>query len=129
MVNESQKTQKLREVEDVARGWGKLLAELAFPNGVGLDVDLWTMEEVAVTAARALVRGTVEAMTGTQAQALASEVPCPGCGQPCRLDHRSRSIQLRGGTADLNEPLAHCSTCRRDFFPSATGAEDRRAWL
>ncbi|HEY1600401.1 MAG TPA: hypothetical protein VGG64_12410 [Pirellulales bacterium] len=124
MMDESQRRQKLREIEEVARGWGKLLAQLAFPNGVGLDVDLWMIEEVAVTASKALVRGAVEDMTGTQAGALEGEAPCPECGRRCRLDHRPRSIQVRGGTADLDEPVAHCSTCRRDFFPSASGAED-----
>ena len=129
MVNESQKSQKLREMEEIAQGWGGLLAELAFPNGVGLDVDLGTMEEFAVTASKALVRGAVQTMTTTQAEALASEAPCPECGRLCRLDHRSRPIQVRGGSADLDEPVAHCSTCRRDFFPSASRAEDRCAPL
>jgi len=127
MTSGPQKAQQLREIEEVAQGWGKLLAEQMFPKGVGLEVDLWTMEEVATTATRALVRGAVESMTASQAQALDTDHPCPECGQRCRLDHRPRSIQVRGGTADLNEPVAHCSTCRRDFFPSASAAEDRCA--
>lgn len=123
MVNESDTTRKLREIEEIARGWGKLLAEQAFPDGVGLDVDLWSMEEVAVAASKALVGGAIETMTATQAEALAGEANCPECGRACRLDHRPRSIQVRGGSAELNEPAAHCSTCRRDFFPSAARAE------
>ncbi len=127
MTSDPQKAHHLREVEELAQGWGRLLAESVFPNGVGLDVDLWTMEEVAATATRALVRGAVEAMTAAQADALGPDHPCPECGRRCRLDHRARSIQVRGGVADLEEPVAYCSTCRRDFFPSASGAEDRRA--
>lgn len=129
MVNESETTRKLREIEELAKGWGKLLAEQAFPGGVGLDVDLWSMEEVAVAASRALVSGAIETMTAAQAEALESEVACPECGRSCRLDHRPRSIQVRGGPAKLNEPVAHCSACRRDFFPSAAGAEARCARL
>ena len=43
------------EIEELARGWGKLLAREAFPVGVGLDVCLFLIEEVAVTAAKSLV--------------------------------------------------------------------------
>ncbi len=124
MAGEARSDRQRREVAELAKGWGKLLAREVFPDGVGLDVDLFTMEEIAVTAARSLVRGAVETMTGDQNEALASEHPCPGCGKSCHLDHRVRTVQVRGGTADLVEPVAHCSTCRRDFFPSAWGTED-----
>ena len=123
MADGSDAKRKLREIEQLAKGWGKLLAEQAFPSGVGLDVDLWEMEEVAVCAARALVGGAIETMTAAQAEALAGEANCPECGRACKLDHRPRSIQVRGGRAALDEPAAHCSTCRRDFFPSAARAE------
>lgn len=123
MANGSDAKRKLREIEQLAKGWGKLLAEQAFPSGVGLDVDLWEMEEVAVSAARALVGGAIETMTAAQAEALAGEANCPECGRSCELDHRPRTIQVRGGSAALDEPSAHCSTCRRDFFPSAARAE------
>lgn len=123
MIKDSDAERKLREIEALAKGWGKLLAEQAFPGGVGLDVDLWQMEEVAVRAAKALVRGAIETMTAAQAEALAGEANCPECGRACKLDHRPRSIQVRGGSAELQEPAARCSTCRRDFFPSAACAE------
>jgi hypothetical protein len=129
MAGEQRIERRRREIEELAEGWGKLLAREVFPDGVGLDVDLFTMEEFAVTAAKSLVRGAVETMTGDQAKTVGTEHPCPGCGKRCQLDHRSRTIQVRGGTADLDEPVAHCSTCRRDFFPSAPGAQDRRAFL
>jgi len=123
MVNDSDAERKLREIEDLAKGWGRLLAEQAFPGGVGLDVDLWEMEEIAVRAAKALVGGAIETMTAGQAEALAGEANCPECGRACRLDPRPRPIQVRGGSAELKEPAAHCSTCRRDFFPSAARVE------
>ena len=123
MAEESGTGRKWDEIEEIARGWGKLLATQVFPGGVGLEVDLWMMEEATARAAKALVSGAIETMTAAQAEALEGEADCPACGQSCRLDHRSRPIQVRGGTAQFNEPVAHCSTCRRDFFPSATGAE------
>lgn len=129
MINEQRSERKWRELDELVQGWGKLLAEQAFPDGVGLDVDLFAMEEFAVNAAKALVRGAVQTMTESQAAALGKEHACPGCGKLCELEHRQRPIQVRGGTADLLEPVAHCSTCRRDFFPSASGAQDRRAFV
>jgi len=129
MASEQRLERKRREIAELAEGWGRLLAREAFPDGVGLDVDLMTMENIAATAAKSLIRGAVETMTGDQSAALGTEHPCPGCGQQCQLDHRSRVIQVRGGTANLGEPVAHCSTCRRDFFPSTSSAQDRRAWL
>jgi len=124
MADEKRLERKRGEIEELAEGWGKLLAREAFPNGVGLDVDLFTMEEIAATAAKRLVRGAIETMTDDQAETLGTEHPCPGCGKLCQLDYRSRSIQVRGGPAELNEPVAHCSTCRRDFFPSASSAQN-----
>ena len=129
MAGEQRTEQKRRAIEELAHGWGRLLAREAFPDGVGLDVDLFAMEEIAVTAAKSLVRGAVETMTDDQAETIGAEHPCPGCGQLCQLERRTRPIQVRGGPAQLNEPAAHCSTCRRDFFPSASGAQDRRARL
>lgn len=123
MDDESGTGRKWDAIEEIAKGWGKLLATQAFPDGVGLDVDLWMMEEVTVRAAKALVSGAIETMTAAQAEALEGEVDCPECSRSCRLDHRSRPIQVRGGAAEFNEPVAHCSTCRRDFFPSAASAE------
>ena len=71
----------------------------------------------------------IETMADDQTQTLGSEHICPGCGRACQLECRSRPIQVRGGPAELKEPVAHCPTCRRDFFPSASRAEDRRARL
>jgi hypothetical protein len=127
MGKEAQKEQKLRQIQELACGWGKLLAEQAFPDGVGLDVDLAAMEEYACTAAKALVGGAIETMTCQQASALAEEHPCPACGRRCALEHRRRRIRVRGGECDLAEPVAHCSTCRRDFFPSASPSEVGRS--
>ena len=110
---------KVKEIKEFARGWGKLLAREAFPDGVGLDVTLADMEDIVAAATRALVEGSVETMTDDQAQAFGAEAPCPTCGKLCQLQRKPRPITVRGGTASLEEVVGHCSTCRRDFFPSA----------
>jgi len=115
---------KIEEIREIARGWGRLLAREAYPDGPGLDVSLAEMEEIAATASRGMVEGAVETMAGDQAEQFGEETPCPTCGKLCKLEKRRRRVTVRGGEAALDEPVAHCSTCRRDFFPSATGVED-----
>lgn len=110
---------KLDEIREVAEGWGKLLAREAFPDGPGLDVSLADMEDIAAVATKALVKGSVETMTDQQAVSLGEQAPCPTCGKSCELQRKPRDVIVRGGDASLDEPKAHCSRCRRDFFPSA----------
>ena len=114
---------KRREIEEVARGWGKLLAGEAFPEGPGLDVTLADMEEIAVMASKAVVEGAVQTMTEEQGDAFGQQEPCPTCGRVCELKRKPRPVTVRGGSATLDEPVGHCPTCRRDFFPSASGVE------
>jgi hypothetical protein len=114
---------KRQEIEEIARGWGKLLAGEAFPDGPGLDVTLADMEEIAAMASKAVVEGAVETMTEEQSEVLGQQRPCPICGRVCELKRKPRPVTLRGGTATLDEPVGYCPTCRRDFFPSASGVE------
>lgn len=110
---------KLNEIRQVAEGWGKLLAREAFPDGPGLDVSLADMEDIVTVATRAMVKGSVETMTDQQAVSLGAQAACPTCGKSHELERKPRDVIVRGGDASLDEPKAHCSRCRRDFFPSA----------
>jgi len=124
MASKEARERQLREIQEVAAGWGKIIAREAFPNGPGMDVTLADMEELAAAASRALVQGAVETMTGSQAEQFGQQAPCPACGRICPLTTASRPMVVRGGDATLNEPVGHCPTCRRDFFPAAAGVED-----
>ena len=115
---------KRREIEELARGWGELLASEVYPQGAGLDVSLADMEEMVACATKAIVSGAIEKMTDDQAQTLDQQQSCPACGKMCQVQRKSRRVAVRGGSAELDEPVAHCSTCRRDFFPSAPGFAD-----
>lgn len=44
---------------------------------------------------------------------------CPTCGKPCPVSTEKRVVTGLDGPVKLLEPKAHCSACRRDFFPSA----------
>lgn len=115
---------KRAEIKELACRWGELLAREVYPNGAGLDVSLADMEEMVACATRAIVQGAIGKMTEDQAQLLDEQQPCPTCGKACQVGQKSRTLAVRGGSAELDEPVAHCSKCRRDFFPSACGSQD-----
>jgi len=48
-----------------------------------------------------------------------TDVACPRCGQGCVIEMNKREVKGVSGSIELTEPMAHCSACRRDFFPSA----------
>ena len=127
MTSKEARERKLKEIQEVAEGWGKIIAREAFPDGPGLDVTLADMEEYAAAASRAMVKGAVESMATMQGEKLGEKVPCPICGRVCPLRTKSRPVAVRGGDANLDEPMGHCPTCRRDFFPSASNVEAGRS--
>jgi hypothetical protein len=129
MGSKEARERRLKEIQEIAEGWGKIIAREAFPDGPGLDVTLADMEELALAASRALVKGAVETMTNSQGEQFGEEAPCPSCGKTSPLETVSRPVIVRGGEATLSEPVGHCRTCRRDFFPSAAGAEDGWSWV
>jgi hypothetical protein len=112
------------DLEDLARGWGKIFAAEGFgPQGPDLTVDFAQIEEFAGLGVHALVQGIVREVVWKQALALGDSQPCPSCGADCRVNWRERPMQTRYGEVQLPEPVCHCPRCRRDFFPSAAGAE------
>ncbi len=123
MASKEARERKLKEIQEIAEGWGKMVSREAFPNAPGLDITLAEMEEYAVAASRALVKGAVESMTARQGEQFGEEAPCPTCGRVCPVKRKPRPVAVRGGDATLDEPVGHCPTCRRDFFPSASRIE------
>lgn len=127
MTSKEARERKLKEIREIAEGWGKMIAREALPDGASPAMTLTDMEEYAMAASRALVKGAVEAMTAIQREQLGEEAPCPSCGKMCALQSRSRPMVVRGGEVQLEEPVGHCPTCRRDFFPSASALEAGRS--
>jgi len=118
--------EELQAVQRLAKHWGKIVVKQAFgEQGPGLDVDFAQMEEVAAAAARGLTEGALEAATVQQGRLLGEKQPCPQCGRLCGVGDAQRLLRAKGGVVPLREPKCHCSTCRRDFFPSASGVEAR----
>ena len=52
---------------------------------------------------------------------------CPKCEQNCSVDTTTRNVHSIDGTIELTETVAHCSRCRRSFFPSASSTRLRPA--
>jgi len=119
-------SQEQSELDELAYGWGRIVNRRAFGEaGPGLDLDFDTIESLAVDTAQALIRGTIEEALRRQAQLLGDDQPCPGCGHSCRVEKVPRTLAVRGGTIDYEEPKCHCPACRRDFFPSASQSAPR----
>ncbi len=110
-------------VERLAEGWGKIVARRVHEEvGPDLDLDADDLEQVGMTAARAVARGVIVDLLERKAALLGPEQPCPSCGRSCVVGRRPRSIEFWGGGVAYAEPKCHCPACRRDFFPSAIGA-------
>jgi len=117
----------LDELHELARGWGKIFAAEAFPQGVGPNVDFDRIEELAGEGARALVQGMVREAVWKQGLALGDTQSCPTCGKECRVEWSKRTVQSRYGDVEIPEPHCHCRRCRRDFFPSKDTTAPRRS--
>ena len=98
-------------------------------EGPGLDLDFDTLEQVAVDAAQALIKGTIEQALRQQLVQLGAEQPCPTCERACPVETVPREIVVRAATVVYDEPKCHCPSCRRDFFPSPSRAPAGRPSL
>ena len=117
-----QKTPPTRTAElcDLAEDWGKVIARRAFGDaGPPDDVTFDTFEQIAVEAAQALTKGTIEQFLRQDTQRLGPVQSCPQCGRDCPVRTEPRDLIVRGATVHYDEPVCHCPACRRDFFPAA----------
>ena len=126
MATRTSTADKLAHIRQLAKQWGKIIVRHEFGDaGPGLDVDLTTLEDLAVAAAQGLTAGALEEATLQQADRLDESHLCPACQKFCPLVvAEPRTMQVRGGAFELREPKGYCPACRRDFFPSASGVED-----
>ena len=59
MATNAPSERKLREIEEMAAGWGKLPARHSFPEEPGFDVRLANIEDIVARAIGAIVREAV----------------------------------------------------------------------
>jgi hypothetical protein len=84
------------------------------------DVRFTEMEAAGHRLGRAVARFATERMVFARAERMIEAQVCPTCFRQCPLTHRPREIETIDGPVVLQEPVCHCSACRRDFFPSAS---------
>lgn len=95
--------------------------------GIPREFTFSEIEEIGHEVGR-LAAGTIDqALQLRHAEHLAEAASCPTCGRDCPIERRQRGLATRDGTVTLNEPVCHCRACERDFFPSASSVEARRA--
>ena len=95
--------------------------------GIPREFTFSEIEEIGHQVGR-LAAGTIDQILQLRhAGHLAEVEPCPECGRGCEIERRERELQTRDGTVALDEPVGHCHACERDFFPSASPVETRRA--
>jgi hypothetical protein len=91
----------------------------AFPNR---QVRFTELESAGHRLGRAVAQLTTETLSLLAAARIQEPQPCPTCGQLAAVGHEERELETLDGVIPLHEPVCHCSACRRDFFPSASGA-------
>jgi len=89
------------------------------------DAPFREMESAGHEIGRKIAQAITERLSLARAERLTGTVPCPTCGKRCPVDHQERDLTTGDGPIRLREPVCHCSTCRRDFFPSASRSGTR----
>jgi hypothetical protein len=77
------------------------------------------IESRAHELGRQLSRNVQQRQMSEQAATSPRWAKCPTCGTVCALSEHKREITSIDGSFELQELKGHCSSCRRDFFPSS----------
>lgn len=80
---------------------------------------LCELEGISLSLAQRLGCVSLSRAVREVAAACETAAACPSCGQECGVEMSKRTVKGVSGSIELMEPVAHCSACRRDFFPSA----------
>jgi hypothetical protein len=105
----------------LAKDWGRSLVERVFgPDGPGLDTKFSMIEDFAFHVSQNLNAGVIEEMVRRHAAGLPGPQPCPACGQLCEPASESRTIEARGGPAEMAEPVCQKPDVSPGFFSSAS---------
>lgn len=106
----------------------EISAELQKIDGTQAEVPHYSQIELAAhESGRRFSLAIQQARIREVAIATASQAACPTCGHVHPVEHPKRTIQSIDGAVEAMEPKAHCSRCRRDFFPSTHKTRTRRS--
>jgi hypothetical protein len=121
--NELEKSMLSAEVQVKFDELVALLAKEKYESGrPPIDTTFAEIEHFGHQAGRMLGRSLDEHLAFEHAEHF-QEATCPTCaavGESDPADNKkTRPLQTQDGEIPLAEPAFHCSTCDRDFFPSA----------
>jgi hypothetical protein len=91
----------------------------AAERGTRGPVHFSKIEAAAHALGCALSSGIQERVVREAVADIPPKLPCPQCGQLCKVKFDRRTIHSTDGPVVVLEPEGHCRRCRRDFFPSA----------
>jgi hypothetical protein len=116
-----EKIEALKEKLDrLMREAAETAADLqAAERGTRGPVHFSRIEAAAHAVGCALSNGIQERVVREAVADIPPKLPCPQCGQLCKVKFDRRTIHSIDGPVVVLEPEGHCRRCRRDFFPSA----------
>ena len=118
MAKQKVSAEKLKEIEELASNWGKIVARRVLDEqDTRAELDLQDMEEITEKATAGLTQGVFDALIKAKTEALGKEQPCPDCQRLCLVETADRPLFIQGGQINFQEPECYCLACRRDFFP------------
>lgn len=104
-----------------------LLARHGFgEQGPPRNTSFAEIEQFGHQAGRMLARAIDAELAAQHAEHYSGPEPCPSCGKKHSPQESPHPLPLDtdDGEVTLHEPAFRCLPCKRDFFPSASGAED-----
>jgi hypothetical protein len=115
------KIEALKEkLDQLMRDAAETAADLqAAQRGTRGPVHFSQIEAAAHAVGCALSSGIQERVVREAVADVPQKLPCPQCGQLCKVKFDRRTIHSTDGPVVVWEPEAHCRRCRRDFFPAA----------
>jgi hypothetical protein len=86
------------------------------------------LEGESLELGRLLSRLSLSRSAAEAAAASETSAACPTCGSRRPIETQKRTVESTAGPVELIESVAHCPTCRRDFFPQreALGLDSRQ---
>jgi hypothetical protein len=114
------KIEALKEkLDQLMRDAAETAADLqAAQRGTRGPVHFSQIEAAAHAVGCALSAGIQERVVREAAADIPHKLPCPQCGQLCKVTFDRRTVHSTDGPLEVFEPEAHCRRCRRTFFPS-----------
>lgn len=118
---DSERVARLRErLERSLREAAEIEVELSRADGAIRGVPHYSViEGRAHELGKQLSRAVQQRQMNELAAVQATTAKCPGCGARCGWQPQKRRLNSVDGAAEIAEPQAYCTGCRRSFFPAA----------